>query len=206
MLSTLALVSISDFVLSATCLFLSGVLFGQIRSHTSRYGVLCYFLLFAGISAMIGGIDHGFFELIDRRYVPRTLTYISIAIATFLLFRYTILTFFNGTIKKALTILAIVQLIAFITASFFYHDFLLVVGNYAPVLLLFFVLNLIHIKRSKTEFNFTLFCIVSVIATMVQVFDLGITQAINGDTLFHALAIIAYIIFFTAARGVSNEA
>ncbi len=205
MLSSLDLVAISDFVLAAVCLFLSGILFGSIRSHTSRYAALCYFLLFAGLSALIGGIDHGFFEAIDRRYVPRTLTYLSIAIATFLLLRYTILSFFKGTVRKVLSIVALVQLVAFIVASFSYHDFILVVGNYAPVLLLFFAMNLIHIRRSKSEFNFTLFCIVSVIATMVQVLDLGISQSVNGDTLFHILAIIAYAIFFIAARSVSDS-
>ena len=90
MVSALELVSLSDFVLSALCLFLSGLLFGKVKSHLSTYAMLCYFFLFAGLSAFMGGIDHGFFEPIDQRYYPRTFTYLFVALLQFIpSFEYT---------------------------------------------------------------------------------------------------------------------
>lgn len=205
MISSLELVSISDFVLSALCLFLSGILFGNIKSHLSRYGMLCYFILFSGLSAFMGGIDHGFFEPINQRYFPRTLTYLFIAAATFFLFRYTILTYFKGKMSQFLLLIAYIQLIVFILTSFFYHNFILVVSNYSPILMLFFFMNLRHIKRSKSELNFTIFCLIMIISTLIQVFEIGISKIINGNTLFHIIAFIGYIFFFIGVNKISNS-
>ena len=196
MVSALELVSLSDFVLSALCLFLSGILFGKVKSHLSTYAMLCYFFLFAGLSAFMGGIDHGFFEPINQRYFPRTLTYLFVATATFFLFKYTIFTFFKGKVRRLLLILAYLQLIAFMISAFFYHNFILVVANYAPILLLFFIMNLIHIKNSKREYYFTLFCIILIIATLVQAFEIKLSNNINGDTFYHIIAFIGYLFLY----------
>ena len=138
----------------------------------------------------MGGIDHGFFEPINQRYYPRTLTYLFVATATFFLFRYTILTYFKGKVARILLFIAYAQLIAFVISSFFLHDFLLVVGNYSPILLLFFIMNLIHIKRSKSEFTLSIFCIIIIAATLVQVLQIRISDTIDGNTLYHIIAFV----------------
>jgi len=206
MVSALELVSLSDFVLSALCLFLSGLLFGKVKSHLSTYAMLCYFFLFAGLSAFMGGIDHGFFEPINQRYFPRTLTYLFVATATFFLFKYTVFTFFKGKVKRLLLILAYLQLIGFMISAFFYHNFILVVANYAPILLLFFIMNLIHIKNSKREYYFTLFCLILIIATLVQAFEIKLSNKINGDTFYHIIAFIGYLFFYKGVNVISKRA
>lgn len=205
MVGSLELVSISDFVLSALCLFLSGILFGNIRSYSSRSGMLSFFLLFAGLSAFMGGTDHGFFEPINQRYFPRTITYLFIAAATFFILNYTIMTYFKGKESRILVIIAYIQLIAFIISSFFYHDFLLVVANYSPILFLFFIMNLLHFKRSKSESYFTFFCVLMIIATLIQVFEIKISNRINGDTLFHIIAFISYLFLFKGVKEISSS-
>jgi hypothetical protein len=205
MINTLELVSISDFVLSALCLFLSGFLFGNIKSYASPSGLLSFFLLFIGLAAFMGGIDHGFFEPIDQRYIPRTLTYLLIAAATFVLFKYTISTYFKGPLSRVLLLIAYLQLITFVISSFFYHHFLLVVGNYSPILILFFIMNVLNIKRSKSELNFTLFCLMMIIATLVQVLEIKISDSLNGDTLFHIIAFIAYLFMFKGVKEIPNS-
>jgi hypothetical protein len=205
MVNALELVSISDFVLAILFLFLSGILFGKVKSSSTTYKMLCYFFLFAGLSAFMGGIDHGFFEPIHQRYYPRTFTYLFIAAATFCLFRYTILTYFKGKTSRILLFIAVIQLVAFIISAFFYHNFLLVVGNYSPILLLFFIMNLMHAKRSKTELNFTVFCIIMIVATLVQVLGIGISKSINGNTLFHIIAFIGYLFLFKGGTELSRS-
>lgn len=203
MVTSLQLVSISDFILAAFCLFLSGVLFGNLKSYASRSAILCYFLFFVGLAAFMGGVDHGFFQPINQRYVPRTLTYLSIAAATLFLFKYTIMTFVKGKLARVLLVVANIQFIVFIVASFKYHNFLLVVGNYSPVLFLFFVLNLMNIKRSKSEVDFSLFCLIMIIGTLVQVFEIKLSEMVNGDTLYHIIAFIGYIFMFTGVKKIS---
>lgn len=200
MINALELVSISDFVLSILCLFFSGILFAKINTHFGRYGMLCYFMLFAGLSAFTGGIDHGFFEPINQRYYPRTLTYIFVAFATYALFRYTVLTYVKGVFRRGLLVMAFFQFVAFLITSFYYHNFMLVVANYTPVLLFFFIMNVINVNKSSSEYHFTIFCIIMIAATTVQALELNLSSLVNSDTLFHIIAFFGYFFMFKGAK------
>ena len=201
MITSLQFVSITDFILSLLCIFLAGILFGKAKTLKKEAKLLCYFFFFAGLAAFAGGIDHGFSEPINQRFIPTTITYLCVAIATFFIFKYTIRTFFKGRLLKALEIVAFIQLLSFVIASFYYHNFILVVANYSPILLLFFVMNVVHLKRGKSEVNFTLFCVILILATLVQVLEIGLSETINSDTLYHIIAFIAYFFLYF---GVSN--
>ncbi|MDG1954656.1 MAG: hypothetical protein P8I51_07165 [Polaribacter sp.] len=201
MINSLQFVSITDFILSLICIFLAGILFGKAKTLKKEAKLLCYFFFFAGLAAFAGGIDHGFFEPINQRFIPTTITYLSVALATFFIFNYTIATFFKGGVVSVLRIIAIVQLLGFSIASFYYHNFILVVANYSPILLLFLAMNSINIKKGKSELNFTLFCVILIIATLVQVLGIDLSETINSDTLYHIIAFVAYFFLYF---GVSN--
>ncbi|MBL4568870.1 MAG: hypothetical protein JKY69_04200 [Flavobacteriaceae bacterium] len=196
MINPLQLVSITDFILAIECLFLSGILFGKINLKSSPTMLLALFLFFAGMAAFFGGIDHGFFQPINLRYYPRTFTYLSIAFGTFFLFRYTVTTFFSKKLFKTFNIIMYGQLIAFVISSFLYHNFLLVIANYAPVLLLFFVMQLINRKEGKSNGKLILFCITMFAATCVQMSGIQISALVNSDSLFHLIAMLGYFFFY----------
>ena len=67
MINALELVSISDFALSMVCLFLAGLTLGNGKTNKSPDKFLGYFILFVGLSAFMGGLNHGFFEPLHRR-------------------------------------------------------------------------------------------------------------------------------------------
>lgn len=200
MINELQLVSLSDFIISIQCVFFGGMIIGNRSVKKSTPKLLGYFVLFAGLSAFMGGIDHGFFEPIEQRYYPRLLTYFFVAFATFFIFRYTILVFFSKPIARILLVLSFVQLGAFIISSFFSTNFLLVVSNYAPILLLFFVLNLIHINKNQSHLYFVIFCILLILASLIQVLEIDLSELINSDTFFHFVAFIAYFFLFQGIR------
>lgn len=204
MIYELQLVSLSDFILGIFCVFLAGLLLGNKPKQNSRYKMGSYFLLFAGLAAFVGGIDHGFFEPINQRYYPRTLSYICVAIANFALFRYSITTFFKKPLATFLYWIAFIQLVLFIVCSFYIHNFILVVANYTPTLLLFLLLNAIHFKKGKTEKLFVLFCVILILATLVQVLSIGLSEKINSDTLFHMIAFVAYLFYYFGAKKLKN--
>ena len=83
MINALELVSISDFALSMVCLFLAGLTLGNGKTNKSPDKFLGYFILFVGLSAFMGGLNHGFFEPLHQSYYPRLLTFIFAAGGTF---------------------------------------------------------------------------------------------------------------------------
>ncbi|OYU96266.1 MAG: hypothetical protein CFE21_07615 [Bacteroidetes bacterium B1(2017)] len=197
-ITPLQLVSITDFILAAICLLISGALYGKSNpfSISNRSSNLVLFIFFVGMAAFMGGLDHGFFQVIDQRYIPTTLTYLSIAFATYFLFRYTIQQFFEGNLAKVLAVIALIQLILFVGCSFIIHQFTLVIANYSPILILFTVLNILHLKSKKGNVYFVITCITIVIATLVQFLGFQISPLLNEDTLYHLIAIAGYIVFY----------
>jgi len=198
MITPLQLVSITDFILGALCLFLAGVLYGKSQdfSFSKPSSMLVLFVFFVGMAAFMGGLDHGFFQPIDQRFVPTTLTYLCIAIATYFLFKYTIQLFFIENIGKILSVIALLQLAIFIGCSFYIHHFLLVIANYSPILLLFFILNIVHLKSKKGNVYFVITCLTIILATLVQSLGIQISTLLNGDTLYHLIAMAAYVFYY----------
>jgi hypothetical protein len=207
MITPLQLVSITDFILGSLCLFLAGILFGKSNyfSISKPSSKLVLFIFFVGMAAFMGGLDHGFFQPINQRFIPTTLTYLFIALATYYLFEYTIQIFFNERIGKILSIIANLQLAFFVVSSFFLHNFLLVIANYSPILILFFTLNIIHLKSKKGNLNFIITCITIIIATLVQSLGFQISKFLNAETLYHIIAMIAYVIFYFGVVEILRE-
>ncbi|MFZ4796500.1 MAG: DUF6962 family protein [Bacteroidia bacterium] len=198
MITPLQLVSITDFILGALCLFLAGALYGKSQnfSFSKPSSKLVLFIFFVGLAAFMGGLDHGFFQPIDQRFIPTTLTYLCIAFATYFLFKFTIQLFFSKKTGKILSIIAYLQLTFFVVSSFYLHNFLLVIANYSPVLILFFILNMIHLKSKKGNVYFVITCITIILATLVQSLGFQISTLLNGDTLYHLIAMVAYVFYY----------
>ena len=196
MINALELVSISDFSLAIVCLFLAGLTLGNHKTNKSPDNALGFFILCGGLSAFMGGINHGFFEPLDQSYYPKLLTYIFAAGGTFCIFSYTIKVFTKGKVANILTIISYVQLVGFVLATFYIDNFILVIGNYAPILFFFFVMNVINFKKGKKEKYFTFFCIVMNLGTCVQVAKINISELIHSSTLFHVIILFGYIIMY----------
>jgi hypothetical protein len=119
-----------------------------------------------------------------------------IAFATYFLFKYTIQLFFSENISKILSVIALIQLVIFVGCSFYIHQFLLVIANYSPILLLFFILNMLHLKSKKGNVYFVITCITIILATLVQSLGFQVSLLLNTETLYHIIAMIAYVFYY----------
>ncbi len=138
-------------------------------------------------------------------FLSTTLTYLFISLATFFLFKYTIQTFINEKTGKILSVIAYFQLVFFVVSSFLLHNFLLVIANYSPILMLFFTLNIIHLKSKKGNLYFIITCITIIIATLVQSLGFQISEFLNTETLYHIIAMIAYVIYYFGVAEILKE-
>ncbi|OAV45198.1 hypothetical protein [Lewinella sp. 4G2] len=201
MFSPTQLIALSDFALAACCLFMSGWLFGRLSAPHSRPGLLCFFMLFAGAAPFLGGVDHGFFEPLGARFIPRLITYLMIAAGTFCLFRYTILTYLPNA-RKVLMPIAFLQLVGFVAASFLTDNFLLVIGNFTPVLVLFVAMNLLQRKAGPGRTWLATYGVVMTAASLIQALGIAIPGLLDADTFSHLVALASYAFFFLGARDV----
>ena len=71
--------------------------------------------------------------------------------------------------------------------------------------MLFFILNIIHLKSKKGNLYFIITCITIIIATMVQSLGLQISEFLNTETLYHIIAMIAYVIYYFGVAEILKE-
>src|SRR6476620_12373708 len=115
------------------------------RTPKERFSAAWYFtgvLLLRGVAALIGAVDHGFFEPAGLpRYIIQRSDWIVLGGVTFCLLMTTARQFWAPSVQRIALIVAMVQFAADTAAVLCIESFATVILNYAPVMLLLLVMN-----------------------------------------------------------------
>src|SRR5664279_4075804 len=105
-----AITSITDFLLAAEVFFLAGRMSGRPKDRFSAAWYFSGVLLLLGVAALLGGIDHGFFEPANMpRYLIQRSDWIVLGGVTFCLLMTTAKQFFPPNAQRLVLIVAVVQ-------------------------------------------------------------------------------------------------
>ena len=123
-----------------------------------------------GISALVGGISHGFFESEGKTpawwALDKAKDLATGAIAFFVLLAAG-RQFFGPRAQTIILVIALVQLGAFAAAVFLLDSFLVVIANYAPAVLLLLVLSVLGLSEG-TVWQMVVGLALSVAASLLQ--------------------------------------
>src|SRR5439155_26896693 len=116
-----------------------------------RFSAAWYFsgvLLLLAVAALLGGIDHGFFQAASLpRYAIQRSDWIVMGGVTFCLLMTTARQFFPPAAQRIALIAAIVQFVIDTAAVLWSESFLSVVLNYAPVMLLLLIMSVAGLRN-----------------------------------------------------------
>src|ERR1035437_10551394 len=108
-----AITSITNFLLAAEVFFLAGRMSGTPKVRFSAAWYFSGVLLLLGVAALLGGIDHGFFEPANMpRYLIQRSDWIVFGGVTFCLLMTTAKQFFSPRVQRVVFIAAVVQFAA----------------------------------------------------------------------------------------------
>ena len=112
-MTALAITSITNFLLAAEVLFLAGRMSGRPKDRFSAAWYFSGVLFLLGVAALLGGIDHGFFEPANvPRYLIQRSDWIVLGGVTFCLLMTTAQQFFPPTLHRVMFVVAAVQFAA----------------------------------------------------------------------------------------------
>ena len=136
-MTTLAVTSITNFILASELFFLAGLM---VKTPKARFSAAWFWAgaMFAlATSALIGGIDHGFVEQagLPRYFIQRP-NWVVVGIAVFCLVLATARQFFPASWLRPVLLLATTQFVVYIVAVLLVGDFRVVILDYVPVMLL----------------------------------------------------------------------
>src|ERR1039458_2397070 len=186
-----AITSITDLLLAAEVFFLAG---RMTRKPKDRLSAAWYFsgvLLLLGVAALLGGIDHGFFDPANiPRYLIQRSDWIVLGGVTFCLLMTTAKQFFPPAGQRVVLFAALVQFAADPAAALLVDSFLVVILNYAPVMLLLLVMSLTGLRSRRGSPQMVAGILILFAASGIQAAGVDVFSPLDRNGLYHLLSMV----------------
>ena len=191
-MTILAVTSITNILLASLVFFLAG---RMSRIPKARFSAAWYFtgvLLLLGTAALIGAIDHGFFEPANMpRYWIQRADWIVLGGVTFCLLMTTAKQFFDARFHRILLVVAAVQFAADSAAVLLVDSFLDVILNYAPVMLLLLAMSIkarsIHLTAGLLILSF---------ASAIQAAGWDALRPLDHNGVYHLVSMAGVVFLY----------
>jgi hypothetical protein len=190
-MNALAITALTDFLLACEIFFLAG---RASRAPKSRFSAAWYFsgaLLLLAVAAMLGGIDHGFFEPANvPRYLIQRTDWLVLGGVTFCLLLTTAKQFFETGVQRIFAVVAVVQFGVFAGAALLVDDFRVVIVNYAPVMLLLLAMNFIRLRNGTGSGKMAAGILILFAASGIQAAGVDVFSPLDRNGLYHLVSMV----------------
>lgn len=207
-LTALAVTAITNFVLASETFFVSGLLFPRPKSRYSAAWFWQIALLLLAISALIGGIDHGFFEVIGQtpaRRVIQHINWFALGLLTLFLFLTVARQFFQPPVRRVLYVVAGVQLVIYTVVMLMSDTFLVVIVNYAPIMLLLLVMTIRGLRDGTGSWAMIAGIIISFVASGIQAAGVDVLSPFDRNSLYHFGMMIAVVCLYFGSTQMKTD-
>lgn len=196
-MDTLAITSVTNFVLASELFFLAGLM---VRTPKARFSAAWFWagaMLALATSALIGGIDHGFVEPagLSRYWVQRP-NWIVVGLATFCMLLATSRQFLAPRWQRPVLVLGTIQLVAYAILVLQVEDFRIVIANYLPVMLLLLVLSIRGTRYGGGSWQMVAGILLLLAASLVQVLRVDVFSPVSGDGLYHLISMAGVVFMY----------
>ena len=200
-LTPLTLTSITNFILASEAYFVSGLLFARPKAPRSAAAYWQWAMLLLSTSALIGGIDHGFFEIhgqIPVRKVIEHFNWLVIGGLTLLVFLAAAEQFLRDPWRRYARGAAGAQFVIYTGLILLVDNFLVVMLNYAPVMLLLLGLSAASLKDGRGSRVMIAGVILAFAASGVQAAGVDVFSPFDRNSLYHFGMMAAVACFYFA--------
>ncbi|MBZ5618665.1 MAG: hypothetical protein LAQ69_08085 [Acidobacteriia bacterium] len=196
-----ALTSITDFVLAGETLFLAGMTAGIPKARFSAAWFWSGALLLLGSGALIGGMDHGFFEAgTESHYVIERANWIVLAAMTLCILMATAKQFFSPRLQRVVLVLGLIQFAADTVAIVLVDSFLDVVLNYAPVIVLLLIMNFLGLRKGAGSWDMIAGILILFAASAIQAFGVDALAPLDHNVLYHLVSMPGVAVLYRGGK------
>ena len=196
-----ALTAITDLVLAAEVLFLAGRMSAMPKARLSAAWFWSGVMLLMGLAGLIGGIDHGFFETagLPRFWIERP-NWMVLAAMTFCLLMSIAAQFFGPRARGAMAVVGAVQFAVDVILVWRVDSFLVVILNYAPVMILLLAMNLAGLKKSTGSWQMIAGILAMFAASGVQAAGIDTFAPLDHNGLYHVISMVGVVLLYLGGR------
>lgn len=195
---------LTDYMITGQGMLLAWYLLGSagtIRNRSRR--LWAWALVAIALASLFGGTYHGFLEILPGHLLPYlwTATTLSIGFASCLMVLGTVFATTQGKWRTTLVSISLVQLLVYTGWMMTHDDFIFVIINYAPSMILVLILQLIGLANRPTgsEVYFISAVVVSFVAAGVQQTGISLHPHVNHNDIYHLIQMISLYLFYRGA-------
>ncbi len=207
-LTPLALTAITNFILAWEASFLAGHLWAQPKARGSAMWWWAAALSALALSALLGGIDHGFFEPQGQTPPRKLLEHINwfvLGVLTALALVTAARQFLSPRGQRVALAFAAVQLAIYTGLLFLVDSFLLVLANYAPVMLLLLGLSVRGLRTGLGSWPLIIGIGLAFGASGVQAAGVDVFLPFDRNSLYHFGMMAAVIFLYLGGRRLKTD-
>jgi hypothetical protein len=205
--TVLAVTSITNILLASVVFFLAG---RMSRTPKERFSAAWYFtgvLLLLGVAALIGAVDHGFFEPAGLpRYFIQRAEWIVLGGVTFCLLMTTAKQFFAPRVQRIVLIVAMIQFAVDTIAVLLVDSFLDVILNYAPVMLLFLAMNIVGLRQGTGSMQMIIGILILSAASAIQAAGWDALSPLDHNGVYHVVSILGVVFLYLGGAALETKA
>src|SRR5258706_4933038 len=179
------------------------------RTPKERFSAAWYFtgvLLLVGVAALIGAVDHGFFEPAGLpRYFIQRADWIVLGGVTFCLLMTTAKQFFAPRIQRIVLIVAMIQFAVDTIAVLLVDSFLDVILNYAPVMLLFLAMNFVGLRTGIGSMQMIIGILILSAASAIQAAGWDALSPLDHNGVYHVVSILGVVFLYFGGAKLKTE-
>lgn len=197
-MTALAVTAITNFILACETFLFTGMLVKTKKAPQSAAWFWTWALGLLGLGALLGGIDHGFVELLGgaARYALQRINWLVLGGTTFCTLMTTSRQFFPRNVQRVVTVLGVLQLLAFAILVFTVGDFLVVILNYAPVMLLLLVCSLLGLRSGTGGWPMIIGIVILVLASAIQALGVDTFSPLDRSGLYHVISMAGVVFLY----------
>lgn len=205
-MNVFAITSITNIILACEVFFLAGMLS---RTPMHRFSAAWFWsgaMALLGLAALVGGIDHGFFEASGLpRYSIQRFNWIVLGAMTFFILMTTAAQFFPRRVRPLFLIFGLIQFGADTVAVLLIDSFLDVILNYAPVMLLLLAMNVMGLKHGTGSRAMIAGILVLFAASAVQSLGVDVFSPLDHNGLYHLASMLGVVFLYHGAAHLRRE-
>lgn len=179
------------------------------RTPKERFSAAWYFtgvLLLLGVAALIGAVDHGFFEPAGLpRYFIQRADWIVLGGVTFCLLMTTAKQFFAPRVQWILLIVAMIEFVAETAAALLMDSFLDVILNYAPVMLLFLAMNILGLRQGTGSMEMIIGILILSAASAIQAVGWNRLSPLDHNGVYHVVSILGVVFLYLGSASLKTR-
>lgn len=190
-MGTLAVTSITNFVLAAEIFFLAGMMVRTPKARVSPAWFWGGAMVGLATSALLGGIDHGFVEAAGQdRFAIQRSNWLVMGLAVLCLVLATARQFFGPRWQRRLDLLAVLQLVVYVVAVFAIGEFLVVVVSSGAAMLLLLAASVAGLPSGRGSWPMVVGVLLLLVASAAQGLEIDPDGPLSPSGLYHVIAMV----------------